>query len=62
MSGHRDWNLTEKESPEDGVVVETMDSGGHVQDMKKKGNLWWLADDSMYVYFIPMFWKPKDES
>lgn len=56
----RDWTPTERELPPDGVVVQTMDSGGHVQDLRRKGNLFWFPDGSMYVYYVPKFWKPKD--
>jgi len=55
----RDWNLTEKDLPPEGKVVEAMDSGGHVQDLVYASRLWWFPDRSMYVYFTPMFWKAK---
>ena len=57
----RDWTLTERELPPDGQVVHTMDSGGHVHDLQRKGSLWWFADRSMYVYYVPKFWKRHDE-
>jgi len=52
-----DWNVTEKIDPPENEVVSVMDSGGHVQELKKRGNLWWFPDDSMYVYFVPKMWK-----
>lgn len=57
--GHRDqsWKKTENERPEDGVVVLTMDSGGHEQTLKLSGNLWWFPDGSMYVYYTPKMWR-----
>ncbi len=55
----RDWTKTADQPPEPGVVVEAMDSGGHVQDLVFDRNLWWFPDKSMYVYFTPTFWKEK---
>ena len=54
-----DWKHTATELPENDVVVDAMDSGGHVQDLKRDGNLWWFPDGSMYVYFTPIMWKHK---
>jgi hypothetical protein len=54
-----DWTSTEKELPPLEQVVHTMDSGGSVQDLVLSGNLWWHPDRSMYVYYVPKFWKAK---
>lgn len=63
MSAH-DWTEINKENrstlPPDGVVVETMDGGGHVQQLARKGNLFWFPDMSMYVYYVPKRWKFPD--
>lgn len=45
--------------PEERVVVACMDSGGHWQDLKRIGNLWWFPDGSMYVYYTPTMWRYK---
>lgn len=29
------------------------------QPLKRRGNLWFLPDDSMYVYYTPTHWTPK---
>lgn len=29
----------------------------NVQKLKKSGNLWWLPDGTMYVYYTPTHWK-----
>lgn len=50
------WVETKKERPPEGVVVETMDSGGHTQELMFKGRLWWFPDESMYVYYEPVRW------
>jgi hypothetical protein len=47
------------------VIVETKTESasadpqyqGAVQNLKRRGNLWWLPDDSMYVYFTPTHWR-----
>jgi hypothetical protein len=44
--------------PDEGQVVDAMDSGGHVQPLVRKGALWFFPDWSMYVYFTPRFWRP----
>ena len=54
---NRDWTPTEQGLPPAGVIVEAMDSGGHVQLLKRDGSLWWFADGSMYVYYVPKFWR-----
>lgn len=53
----QNWISTKKSLPRDGDIVQAMDSSGNVQLLYKKGNLWWLADGSMYVYYVPTFWK-----
>lgn len=58
MTATRDWIPTDDRVPDDGEVVLTMDGGGHVQPLKRRGRLWYLADGSMYVYFTPAFWQP----
>lgn len=53
----RDWTRTDVQTPAEGVVVEAMDSGGHVQPLLFDKGLWWFPDRSMYVYFTPNFWR-----
>ena len=43
--------------PEDGVVVDTISPNGLQQTLKRSGNLWFVPDGSMYVYYSPMMWK-----
>jgi len=58
---NQDWNpiVVDDRStwPPDGEVVSTMDSGGHVQPLMRKGTLFWFPDMSMYVYYAPKFWQ-----
>ena len=58
------WIRTGLLLPRDGTVVETKveDSNGirNEQPLKRSGNLWFFPDGSMYVYYTPTHWKPKD--
>lgn len=53
-----DWKCAYDEPPEEGVEVETKSPGGLVQTLKRKGNLWFFPDMSMYVYYTPVMWRP----
>lgn len=48
--------------PTESVVVMTKidDSRGcrNEQQLKRRGNLWFFPDGSMYVYYTPTHWKP----
>lgn len=56
-----DWKSLSEQTPPDGLIVDTKidDSNGvrNQQYLKKKGYLWWLPDDSMYVYYTPTHWR-----
>jgi len=47
-----------------GVVVETKiedeDGVRNETDLVLKGNLWFFPDGSMYVYYTPTHWRPKE--
>lgn len=49
------------DSAPEGVVVLTKidDERGerNVRELKRSGRLWFLPDDSMYVYYTPTHWK-----
>ena len=60
-----DWISVSEKLPPRGEVVETKIDDGtgvrNVQPLKRStgnGNLWFLADDSMYVYYAPTHWRP----
>lgn len=54
-----DWIPTDRALPPNGELVDAMDSGGHVQPLKRQDRLWFVPDGSMYVYFTPKFWKRR---
>ena len=57
-----EWVQTNSRLPKEGEIVETkLDDGTYirnVQPLKRKGNLWFLPDDAMYVYYTPTHWRP----
>lgn len=54
------WTETKLLLPPDGVIVETKldDAKGvrNEQKLKRRGNLWFFPDGSMYVYYTPTHW------
>jgi len=57
------WIEANKELPTEGYIVKTkiVDENGerNIQVLTRKGNLWWLPDMSMYVYYTPTHWLKK---
>lgn len=54
------WNTADT-APENIVVETKIDDGAGVrneQPLKRHGRLWFLPDDSMYVYYTPTHWRP----
>jgi hypothetical protein len=62
MSEQTEWIDRRHQLPPDGVTVETKidDAKGcrNVQPLKRRGNLWFFEDESMYVYYVPTHWRP----
>jgi len=60
-----EWINTLYTPPKDGVTVMTRinDAKGvrNEQELKKRGNLWYFPDMSMYVYYTPNEWHPLPE-
>ncbi len=54
------WIDVKERLPENGKKVRTKidDSNGarNEQILKREGNLWFLADGSMYEYYTPTHW------
>ena len=62
-TGSRCWRYITAAEPADGATVETkIDGDGrgcrNVATLKRSGNLWFFADESMYVYYEPTHWRP----
>lgn len=57
----KDWTPCTFCLPPNGKEVETKvdDEEGvrNVQTLKRNGNLWFLPDGSMYVYYAPTHWR-----
>jgi hypothetical protein len=58
------WTSTQEQLPPQGAVVETKidDSAGErkIQKLRRRGRLWYFADDSMYVYYTPTHWRQTE--
>lgn len=56
-----DWIATSDLLPKEGKVVETkIERGGGSSNectLKRRGNLWFFPDGSMYVYYVPTHWR-----
>lgn len=56
------WSETSRVVPREGEVVHTMIMDGqgsrNHQKLKRIGNLWFIPDGSIYVYYKPTHWKP----
>ena len=50
------WIACADELPPEGVVVQVKNNNGTT--LKRSGRLWFLPDGSMYVYYVPEFWRP----
>ena len=59
MSG---WTQTESALPPEGALVDAITPNGSPRVLRRKGNLWFLPDMSMYVYFTPVWWREISET
>ena len=60
------WTKVTDALPPEGKVVMTKIHDDkyprNEKPLKRKGNLWYLQDGSMYVYYTPTHWKEVRES
>lgn len=63
MKNETKWIIVKDHTPPEEFVVETkIDDGRGVRNqanLKRRGSLWFLPDDSMYVYYRPTHWRRK---
>lgn len=56
-----EWISVNKMLPENGKVVMTKIDNAegirNIQELKRRNNLWFFRDGSMYVYYTPTHWK-----
>lgn len=52
------WTRVDRSLPVEGVPVLTLSPGGQQQVLKRVGRLWFFPDGSMYVYYVPAYWRP----
>jgi hypothetical protein len=59
-----EWTpVTTKLPPAGEIVMTKIDDERGVRNeapLKRDGNLWFLADGSMYVYYSPTHWQHRD--
>lgn len=60
----QEWFNPNDKRPPDGVIVDTLNSRGQMTQLVLRSNMWWFADMSMYIYYVPKFWRypPKPEN
>lgn len=61
-----DWiSVVERLPPENKIVDTSIDDGEYIRNerkLKRKGNLWYFPNGSMYVYYTPTHWRwPEGE-
>lgn len=58
------WIRVADQKPPHDVVVDTKidDHLGARNEapLRNRGNLWFFQDNSMYVYYTPTHWKPRE--
>lgn len=50
------WRPVTPTEPPDGQLVEVPNNGG--AKLRRSGNLWFLPDHEVYVYYSPTEWRP----
>lgn len=56
-----EWTRTDWRLPPSGATVEVVTPGGDQRVLVYESDLWWLPDQSMYVYFTPTHWRSVTE-
>jgi hypothetical protein len=51
------WHEVSVTLPSERRVVDTMSRSGVQQPLRRIGNLWYLPDESLYVYYEVIFWR-----
>jgi hypothetical protein len=56
----RRWTPTSEGTPPNKSEVIAIAPSGDERPLYFENGLWFLPDRSMYVYFVPTFWRPKE--
>jgi len=51
------WTETATQEAPDGQFVMMMDSVGREQILIRRGQMYYVADESMYLYYTPLRWR-----
>ena len=52
-----EWIHIKNRLPPENTILETISEGGEKAELILADGLWWLKDRSMYVYYVPRFWR-----
>ena len=53
----RGWTRTTDTLPAEGSEVEAITPSGAPTRLAYSSGMWWTPDRSMYVYFVPTWWR-----
>lgn len=60
------WISCEQRLPPPGVLVMTKTHGAageqNVQRLRRSGQIWFIHDESLYVYYTPTHWRPLHQN
>ena len=51
------WNRTDTTLPPENEILRVITESGDERELLFYNGLWFLPDKSMYVYFVPVYWK-----
>lgn len=52
-----DWTPIDGDVPPEGELLDVITPSGDQRQLIYESGLWFLPDRSMYVYFVPAFWR-----
>lgn len=58
-------NLKSSQPPQGELVATKIDDASgprNEQPLRLRGRMWYVHDDSMYVYYVPTHWHPIDRT
>ncbi|WP_217181578.1 hypothetical protein [Streptomyces sp. AC495_CC817] len=53
------WHVTADETPPEGVLLDVITESGMQTELVFSRGLFFTPDRSMYVYYVPQFWREK---
>ena len=53
-----DWTPIDERMPPEGLVVDVVTPHGQRLRLKWQGRLWRFPDQSHYLFYTPLYWRP----